>query len=713
MNLKEQEKHLDDLLELLEIDFYSDEVFVLCGSMNDYENKEGKKFYGYNSMKKNLIDKVGNKVEADKIESILHSHEKERIGNKFYTYEKAIELVKKGFCSKIGLWIPKGYIVVDVDTEEDSKKMIHYIKEHEINTSIIKTKKGYHLLFKYDGTDIKNSTKNLTKAGFYCDYRTANNGYIVLPFNDINRRIVNLNNIEYIKAGLFPEENTTRKLDLKQTRKDKDNNAKAFAEGKRNESLFKSLCKFAKQRTLRNFDSLMCLAIGMNFKYCNPPLEESELETIVASVINNYTLPEYMDENGKINPALLAEHILKDKKVKHCFNNDYLYNGFFYEQLGEMYMQNTILKYLPVENQKTTLITECLKLLRIKTIADKKDLEYICCNNGLVNVRSLNLIKHTDKIFTTFKIDCDYKENVSISGSRFEQYLLSTFENDVEIINVVQEVLGASLLPNPKLFKKVVFLLGEGSNGKSTLMNIIKKLNGDDVSAVEYSKLSDRSSGRFALQDMAGKKTNIDDDASGSRIEESANIKKIATGGEVCLEPKGKTATYETLNILLVVGLNSMPSSRDKSYGYIRRQAIIPFNVTFGYGEGMLPADDTLESDILDNEMDIVLSFALEGLQRLLRNNYRLTESRKVIEAQRKYQLENNSALAFVEANKEGSPEDLSAKKLYTMYENWCTANEQTPLTQTRFGRELAKVYSKEKNRQGIIYKGVRVLNYK
>ena len=58
MNLKEQEKKLDDLLELLEIDFYSDEVFVICGAMNDYENKEGKKFYGYNSMKKNSIDNL-------------------------------------------------------------------------------------------------------------------------------------------------------------------------------------------------------------------------------------------------------------------------------------------------------------------------------------------------------------------------------------------------------------------------------------------------------------------------------------------------------------------------------------------------------------------------------------------------------------------------------------------------------------------------------
>lgn len=450
---------------------------------------------------------------------------------------------------------------------------------------------------------------------------------------------------------------------------------------------------------------------------------KEEFAKIISNCFNDddSRRPPYIDKKGKVKASVLADVVESDTLYKQYMKNDYKYNGEYYEKIKDVeHIQREIKQYIPKESQTTRVINETLNLLRIdNTVNSSTENEFISVNNGLVNVKTKELIPHTPEVFSLFKVPCDYEPEKAIKKfktSRFKQYLDTTFGDDEETKILISEVLGASLLPNPKLFKKVIFLLGEGSNGKSVFIDILQALHGNIFSAVP---LKDIDSNRFALSSMIGMKINVDADASGTRLEETSNFKKLATGDVVSIEEKGKPSVYNELNILMVIGLNKMPSTQDKSYGFVRRNIIIPFKNTFvdpsdkeSISKGCLPIDDTLASDILNKEMDIVLCYALSGLSKLLKNNYRITKSKAVEEATKEYTIENDSVMAFYEDNRYGyEHEKIAAKVIYTEYEKWCENNERTPCTQTSFGQRFKNYYNHKRTNTGVIYFNVRLNN--
>ncbi|MDY4079649.1 MAG: phage/plasmid primase, P4 family [Clostridium sp.] len=720
MNTKDKEKQLDKLLDLLEIDFNEDKTFVLCGARRDYNGRKG-------------IDTL-EKEEADA--DYIYKELKKRIGNKLYTYEEALKSLKNSFCARIGLWIPKSYIVIDTDTKEASEKVLQYIKDKKIDTPIITTKKGYHIIFK-NGLEIDKQLVNKPiKLGCNVDYRIGNKGYIILPINDDDRRIEHLGNkIESITNSLSPLEEDIKVGNKKKNVSNKKNSSKdletqndtekTVKKGKRNDTLFKYLCKFSRNNELRKYEVLLNLALGFNQIKCNPPLDIEEVKTITKSVIENYTQPIFLNEKGNVIPGVLADEVENDYQYKCYRKSDYLYNNKYYKKIEDKeIILGIIEKYIKETGNdmliRTSTLEEVLKILKIRnTISQDFKASYICVENGLVDLNTFEVKDHTPKEITFFKVPCIFtsiEEGLKkLKGSRFEQYLNTTFQNNKEIIDNIQEIMGMSLAPNPKKYAKAVCLLGEGSNGKSLFINILKALHGDIVSTVSLKDIDGKGEQNFNLYNMIGRNINIDADASGARLEDTGNFKKIITADPIQCVKKGEQATTVVLNILLVFGLNKMPSSSDKSFGFARRLDIIPFNQEFckngekKNNKNALPVDFRLEEDILTKEMDIVLAFALEGLKRMRGNNYTLSKCNLREDVTEEYRLNNDSVLAFYEENKNGQYiKDVSASIIYNFYCSWCKNNELAEVSATSFGIKFKKFYKKKKSNGVTIYLGVR-----
>jgi len=712
MVLKDQEAILDKLIDCLEIDMYSDETFVITGAMKDYNGKKGLKTL----------------INENSPDDIIRRVEKTRIGNKLYTYEKALEMVKNGFCSKIGLWIPKGLIVLDTDTDEASKKVLEYINEKKINTPIVKTKKGYHFYFRFD-LDVSQMVAGEINIGVKVDYRVAGKGYVVLPFNDSNRKIINICEPEFIRNSLLPTKKSTSLSEVSSVKACEvaNDKVKKFQEGSRNQNLFKYLSGYINSQNYRDRDSFLALGIGLNILKCNPPLAIEEVETIVKSVIEHYKLPEFYDEKGNIDSSMLAETVAHQITYKYYMNKHCIYNGEYYSSLESIeQLQKIVYDFIDNSNKrKTRTINEVIDMLKMNNfIKQQETSKFITVENGLISLDDFKIYEHSKDIFTMFKVPCKYYHDsiTKLKGSRFEKFLKTTFKNDEKTILIAGEVLGASLLPNPKKFKTLVCLLGEGSNGKSVFINILKALHGNIVSSVPLKNLDNGGNGQnFELYNMVGKNVNIDADASGTRLEATENLKKITTGDAVSLVKKGEQAYTAVLNVLLVIALNKMPSSQDKSFGFARRFRILPFEQEFADESDLdkkpnaLAVDLTLEDDILKKEMDIVLAFALEGLKRLLNNNYKTTKSARVEEATNNYIEENDSVLAFkndCDINGEFTFE-IHATDLFSYYETWCINNELPPVNKTTFGRRYKTLINdtswKRKN-TGIIYTEIKVI---
>lgn len=484
----------------------------------------------------------------------------------------------------------------------------------------------------------------------------------------------------------------------------------------------KELYKYARKPEFRDNKNLTIIGMGLNVMSF-PVLEVKDIQALVREVLDNYIPPYFVDEKGSVMPFKLAQYVSNQVGHKHYMNADFTYNGEFYQDTNKKNQMEKIISDTIERakcNPSTGKINETLKLMRINNMVYETDKpNKICTNSGLIDIFTGRISPYDPKEFTLFKVNCNFTsidDGLSkFKGSKFEKYLNTTFQNDKEVIQNVKEVFGMSLLPNPKKFQRMVLLSGEGNNGKSLLINILKELHGGVISTVPLASIDSKNSGgqNFNIFNMIGKNINIDADASGSRLEGTENLKKITTGDSVQLIKKNEQGASGVLNVLMICAINNLPSSADKSEGFFRRFMLIPFKQHFYKNEaekkeGSLPVDFNLEDDIIKNEMNIVLCWALSGLKTVIKNDYQPSFSKSVHNELLNYRKTTDSIFDFVEDNKEGKYlNDINAKHLYNYYVEWCKNNNHEPMKSTGFGRGMKKYYNSKK-RSGIVYLNVR-----
>lgn len=152
---------------------------------------------------------------------------------------------------------------------------------------------------------------------------------------------------------------------------------------------------------------------------------------------------------------------------------------------------------------------------------------------------------------------------------------------------------------------------------------------------------------------------------------------------------------------LIAFGNGGLHALYDKTYGFYRRQLILTTKDKVDGRE-----DDPYLIDKLRKERDGIFLWALEGLQRLVSNNYVFTESvdakQNLVDAQE----EGNNILAFMKS--EGYLQFEIGKKIsstdfYNIYVSWCEDNLEKPRASAGFLH-----YIKEnQKRYGLIY-GIR-----
>ena len=89
-------------------------------------------------------------------------------------------------------------------------------------------------------------------------------------------------------------------------------------------------------------------------------------------------------------------------------------------------------------------------------------------------------------------------------------------------------------------------------------------------------------------------------------------------------------------------------------------------------------------------ERDGILMWAIEGLKRLIKNNYQFSETEHTRDEIHKYKLENNSVLSFIEENcavEDGA--ESFREELFSAYKSYCRTNGLKPLSQISFNRDV------------------------
>ena len=258
--------------------------------------------------------------------------------------------------------------------------------------------------------------------------------------------------------------------------------------------------------------------------------------------------------------------------------------------------------------------------------------------NGLLDLKAFELLPHDPKYLSSIQLPIAYDPKEKCE--RFEQFITEIMEGDSQRVAVLQELAGY-LLTSETVIHKAFFLYGDGSNGKSLLLDILTALVGEaNVSNLTLADLSNA----FRRYNLVGKTVNIatENEIAGKGFN-SQYFKAIVAGDRIQVERKYQDSASFVPTCKLVFAVNNLPYSPDHSYGLYRRMMIIPFTRRFEEKE----ADKNLKAKLLP-ELPGILNWSLEGLKRLRAHNFEFSESSIIQNTVKTYIQDQNPMRNFI-----------------------------------------------------------------
>ena len=254
-----------------------------------------------------------------------------------------------------------------------------------------------------------------------------------------------------------------------------------------------------------------------------------------------------------------------------------------------------------------------------------------------------------------------------------------------EDIPTVQEFIGYCLIPSNK-GQRMMVIKGSGGEGKSQIGTVLSHLFGCNAKDGSVGKVSEN---RFARADLEHIHLLIDDDMRMEALRQTNYVKSLVTAqGRMDLEKKGKQSYQGWMFARLLAFSNGdLQSLYDRSNGFYRRQLILTTKER--------PPDRVDDPDIAEKmcrELEGIFLWAFEGLQRLVANHFRFTESARSRSNREAVKQDANNVLLFMEAGDyiRLTPEGkVGSQELYEIYTVWCRENGFSPLKNRSFSEFL------------------------
>jgi len=265
-----------------------------------------------------------------------------------------------------------------------------------------------------------------------------------------------------------------------------------------------------------------------------------------------------------------------------------------------------------------------------------------------------------------------------------------------EDIPTLQEFMGYCLLPTTKA-QKMLLIVGKGGEGKSRIGLVLRSLLGKNMNVGSISKLENN---RFARADLEHRLLLLDDDMTMGGLASTECLKAIVTAEtDMDLEKKGKQSYQGTVYARLMgFGNGSLHALYDRSQGFFRRQIVLKTKEF-----DLSRKNDPFLAEKMCAESEGIFLWCLEGLRRLMKNNYNFTLSTAACRNLNESIREGNNIIEFlastgyIRQNPEGS---AASRELYGVYKGWCEDNMTIPVTPRSF-----LGYLKEEQRTlGIYY---------
>ena len=256
-----------------------------------------------------------------------------------------------------------------------------------------------------------------------------------------------------------------------------------------------------------------------------------------------------------------------------------------------------------------------------------------------------------------------------------------------EDILTLQEYLGYCLIPTNR-GQVMMLLKGNGGEGKSRIGVVMQKLLGSNLKNGSIAKV-ERSP--FARADLEHQLVMVDDDMKMEALKSTHYLKSLITAEmPMDLERKGEQSYQGEMYVRFLAFSNGdLESLYDHSDGFYRRQLILSVKK-----KPLDREDDPFLADKLCAEIEGIFLWCLDGLRRLIGNNYHFTESDRTKDNRVEAKREADNVLLFLRS--EGyirlkADSAIPSAALYGIYCLWCSDNAYKPRSARTVSMTLKK----------------------
>jgi putative DNA primase/helicase len=548
-------------------------------------------------------------------------------------------------------------VVVDIDCLQ-KEKIERIINLFNIKTQIVWTTRGCHFYFKKP-QGFKGA-KKICPLGFEVEYKHSKNTQATTIKQNGELRIIDNDGVREDLPEIFYTKKMLKPL-------------LGLDEGEgRNNLLFAHRMKIY---DLKQWQSILRF---INNHIFATPLQEDEFQNITRDV--------QIDAKKNSEPEVASVLIAKYKMVR------YIGKIYWFENNQYMTDDEKLIRVLSQEigQQKTRYYDEVIKQIKYHApLIDSQKVFDIKLQNGILRDGQFHQFDY--KEFTPYCIDIPYDPDAE-PVELVDEYIDQLTQSEPEYRNFLLEILAHPLIVDKefkRMLAKFFIFIGDGANGKGTLLLVIRRILGyHNCSGISIKQMVDE---RY-FTTLQNKLVNLGDDVQDQAIdnEQMKILKNISTCDYVATRNLFEQSKEVELTLSLIFTSNHVLKSFEKGEAYKRRVQWCPmFSKPTRKDKRFI--DKITTPDALKYWMKLIV----EGYMRLYKNE-EFTESPVVTEYNQKYHEMNNNCIEFLKDFDHAHFEGKRSPESYEEYSIWAEENGMNVHSKKLFQESMKKVLNME-----------------
>ena len=508
------------------------------------------------------------------------------------------------------------------------------------------------------------------------------------------------------------------------------------SEGGRNTKLFKYIARL--QYDGEKDSDIVDYAKAYNETHLQPPLDDEEVISVINSVLGRYEKGEQFQNNppengrmpweipegkdGKINleyfhhwkrtkdgdtyptgvyDIRILDYLKRNGEIRVLGSLPYIYeHGVFIQDENGVKLKTMIKGLIYPEFVKSYTIKRIYDLficdaeIHVKTEnLNDYPKEWINFLNGFYDPVNRRLIPHDMKYLAVNQIPHVFNPDVIPEGETVDSWL-DFITPDPDDREMLLQYCGYCMTTDTRQ-QKFLILYGTGGSGKSTLINLLENVVGEDnISHVSLKKLNERFQSTPLLFKLVNSCADLEVDA----IKDPSMVKQLLGEDGIQIEPKGEKHFKFKLYAKQIFSTNDMPTVlNDRSNGFYRKLMILSMNRT----------PQTVDHDFFNKlkaETPRFIWLCVNALSEMYKTGS-ITESESSIAAVKQTRADSDTIQAFIdECCEVGEGFKVQRRDLYDIFCDFCTQEDRTKFKNKEFFKGMRVKGFKENTVNGYPY---------